>query len=357
MIFLKTTLFKPLETGGITGLRESVQKAIRLEHATIPPYLYALYSLGTDPKNGAVAGIIQSVVSEEMLHMTLACNLLNAIGGAPEIDEPRFIPAYPGPLPGGVESGLKVKLQPFTTRVIKDTFMVIEEPEKPAHFVVKALAAPAKKAAPKKKTIGDFYRAIAAQITRHGPSIFTGDPARQVKPPFPPGELGDDGFDGLVTDEASALKAIDLIIDQGEGNDPGDSPLEDGPGTGLSHYYRFAEIWKGRELIADPSEPKGWSYSGQPLVAEGAIASIAVVKAAKLPAGSAERHALDNFNYTYTSLLKGLHQLFNGNPQNFSHTLGAMMSLRQQALDMMAGTNLHHPVGPSFEYQPVNPAN
>jgi hypothetical protein len=33
-----------------------------------------------------------------------------------------------------------------------------------------------------------------------------------------------------------------------------------------------------------------------------------------------------------------------------------MMSLRQQALDMFAGTNLHHPVGPSFEYQPVNPA-
>ncbi|MGC4014321.1 MAG: hypothetical protein QM755_07370 [Luteolibacter sp.] len=64
---------------------------------------------------------------------------------------------------------------------------------------------------------------------------------------------------------------------------------------------------------------------------------------------------MDNFNYTYTSLLKGLHDLFNGQPDTFRRTLGAMMSLRQQALDMMAGTNLPGPIGPSFEYQPVNP--
>jgi hypothetical protein len=353
MIHLKSTLFRPLETGGITGLRKSLQKAIELEHATIPPYLYALYSLGTDPKNAAVASIIQSVVSEEMLHMTLACNILNAIGGEPVIDSPRFIPTYPGYLPGGVESGLKVKLEPFSIPVIKKTFMVIEEPEKAAHFVVRAtLRAHARKTAPRKKTIGDFYRAIGARITQLGASIFTGDPARQVRPPFPQSELGNESFNGLVTDVNSALAAIDLIIDQGEGNEPAESPLEDGPGTGLSHYYRFAEIWKGRELVEDKSEPKGWSYSGNPLVADGPIANVKVKKAAQLPAGSAERHALDNFNYTYTGLLKGLHQLFNG----FSRTLGTMMSLRQQALDMLLGTNLHKPIGPSFEYQSVNPA-
>ena len=357
MIHLKSTLFKPLETGGIAGLRKSLQNAIELEHATIPPYLYALYSLGTDPKNAAVASIIQSVVSEEMLHMTLACNILNAVGGEPLIDSPRFIPVYPGSLPGGVEGELRVKLEPFSIPVIKKTFMVIEEPEKPAHFVVKAnLRALSRKAAPKKKTIGDFYRAIASKITLMGESIFTGDRKRQVRPPFPKSELGCDAFDGLVTDVKSALTAIELIIEQGEGTKPSESPLEDGPGTGLSHYYRFAEIWKGRELVEDKSEPKGWSYSGNPLVAAGPIANVKVKKAAQLRAGSAERHALDNFNYTYTSLLKGLHQLFNGSPQNFSRTLGAMMSLRQQALDMLFGTNLHEPIGPSFEYQPVNPA-
>ena len=97
MIYLKTTLFKPLQSGDIAGLRLSLQNAIRLEHATIPPYLYALYSLGTDARNADVASIIQSVVSEEMLHMTLACNLPNALAGSPLIDRPNVIRAYRGP--------------------------------------------------------------------------------------------------------------------------------------------------------------------------------------------------------------------------------------------------------------------
>ncbi len=286
MILLRSSFLQPLQSGGIDGLRDALQKAIQLEHATIPPYLYALYSLGTDPKNATVAGIIQSVVSEEMLHMTLACNLLNAVGGEPLIDDPTFIPSYPGPLPGGVDGGLTVHLAPFTLEVIENTFMAIEEPERHVDFPVRLAAMPGEDDT--SKTIGAFYRLIAAQITALGPSVFTGDAARQVKPPFPPSELGDEGFNGLVTDEKSALAAIDLIIDQGEGNDPGSSPLEDGPGSGLSHYYRFSEIVKGRRLVADTSVPQGWSYSGPPLVAAGPIAAVETdPKAAALPVGSA----------------------------------------------------------------------
>jgi hypothetical protein len=39
------------------------------------------------------------VVIEEMLHMTIAANVLNAVGGHPAIDRPDFVPNYPEDLP------------------------------------------------------------------------------------------------------------------------------------------------------------------------------------------------------------------------------------------------------------------
>ena len=69
----------------VEDLREHLQWAIELEHSTLPPYLTALYSI-KDGHNTEAAEVIQSVFLEEMLHMTLAANILNAVGGAPEID-------------------------------------------------------------------------------------------------------------------------------------------------------------------------------------------------------------------------------------------------------------------------------
>ena len=67
-----------------------------------------------------------------------------------------------------------------------------------------------------------------------------------------------------MTDVASALVALDTIIEQGEGT--GTSPIEiDGPGgsNDFAHYYRFMEIWEGRRLVADDSSPHGYSYRGE----------------------------------------------------------------------------------------------
>lgn len=345
MILLQRSLLSDMQTGGLAGLHQSLQTAIQLEHATIPPYLYALYSLGTDPGNATVAGIIQSVVSEEMLHMTLACNVLNAVGGHPLIDDPAFLRTYPTGLPGGVEAGLVVPLKPFSLDLVESVFMQIEEPVDPVNYPHPAVTFGAEQGI----TIGQFYNGIIAQIRALGPSIFTGDPSLQVQPPFPEGKI--------VTDEASAIAALELIIDQGEGSTDTAPTVTGGPDSELAHYYRFAEIVEQQALVPDSTQPEGYSYSGAVIKATGPVAAVPDnPTAASYPAGSAERHAMDSFNYTYTSLLKGLHDLFNGRPDTFPRTLGAMMSLRQQALDMMAGTNLHGPVGPSFEYQPVNPA-
>jgi rubrerythrin len=75
MIRLKPQLFADLD-GTVEGLRRALQHAIELEHATIPTYLYALYSIkpGTNPE---IVWLIKSIVSEEMLHLSLDCNILN----------------------------------------------------------------------------------------------------------------------------------------------------------------------------------------------------------------------------------------------------------------------------------------
>lgn len=111
------------------GVRAALQAAVELEHAVIPPYLYALYSLVPVP-NEAAAAIVRSVVTEEMLHLTLAANLLNAVGGRPVLDHPKVLPRYPGPLPGTVDDGVSVGLAPFSVGLVRDTFMRIEQPER-----------------------------------------------------------------------------------------------------------------------------------------------------------------------------------------------------------------------------------
>src|SRR3954452_9112428 len=87
----------------LDSLREHLQWAIELEHATIPPYMCALYSLDA-VRNPAAAEVLTSVFMEEMLHLTLAANLLNAVGGQPVLDAPHLLPGYPTRLPHGDRS-------------------------------------------------------------------------------------------------------------------------------------------------------------------------------------------------------------------------------------------------------------
>ena len=58
--------------------------------------------------------MVGSVFAEEMLHLLLAANLLNAVGGAPVLDAPHLLPSYPHPLPHG-DGSLRIGLHPFGT--------------------------------------------------------------------------------------------------------------------------------------------------------------------------------------------------------------------------------------------------
>lgn len=321
-------------------LHEALQHAVMLEHATIPPYLYALYSIQRGA-NADVSAILRSVVLEEMKHMALACNILNAVGGAPRIDGPKFLPTYPGHLPGGVDSTLVVHLAPLSVDLVRDEFMSIEEPEKPIEFRTGDAEVEVDSV-----TIGEFYAQIRKAIVDAGDDIFTGPHSRQVTH-----EIGDEKLEG-VYDVTTAVDAIDFIVEQGEGTTT--SPLdEEGD---LAHYYRFEEIVKGARLVADPSAPNGYSYSGAPITLDPAGILPVVTDPAPYPEGSVARHLDDSFNYTYTAMLRSLHDTFNGHPDRLGAAVGLMESCKQQALALMQvdlgdGTV----AGPAFRFQPTNP--
>ncbi len=314
-------------------VRTALQNAIKLEHATIPVYLYGLYSLQSG-KNTAIAEILELVVVEEMLHMTLASNVLNAVGGSPELDQSDFIPTYPGPLPGGVQAGLQVALAPFSMAQL-ETYLSIEEPEDPLNFPKAVAAGPT-------ITIGQFYSKISDTIGALGPGLFVNPPRNQVGPDLMWESI-------VVTDVPTAQQAIKTIIEQGEGTH---TTPEEVVGSGYAHYYRFMQIKKKHFLVKTPGVPPGYAYKGDPLTFDqSGVFNVAPTTSPSL--------AGDNFNYTYTSLLHALHVMFNGqnNKAQFNRALGLMMSLKGQAKAMLAGIpNKTKPVGPTFVYQPVNPA-
>ena len=106
----------------LESLHEHLQWAIELEHFTLPPYLCALNSLDA-ARNPEASEVVASVLVEEMLHMTLTANLLNAVGGHPQLDSPRMLPGYPRCLPHG-DCSFEVPLLRFSPEAL-DVFLKI----------------------------------------------------------------------------------------------------------------------------------------------------------------------------------------------------------------------------------------
>ena len=228
----------PVNQHDLDWLKNSLQAAIKLEFATLPPYLCAKWSVKSrlDP----VRRSIRVIVLEEMLHMALACNMLAAIGGMPEISTIQALPVYPGPLPGGVHPGLIVSLRGLSTEAAK-VFMEVEFPE---HDPVVTLAAE------EFPTIGAFYTAIQTAFEILQPAL---SQDRQLE-----GPLGLSKIRSL--DDIG--EAIEIIKRQGEGSKA--SPEDTGPDD-LAHYYRFGEIFHGRKLRKDQTTGT-WNFDGDPVV-------------------------------------------------------------------------------------------
>ena len=109
----------------ITQLREYLQVALKLEHATIPPYLTTAYTAKLESNKPSV-DILRAVAKEEMLHLLLVGNLLNAVGGTPDLTSDDFVPSYPTHLPTG-DTTFEVNIERFSHAAI-ETFLKIERP-------------------------------------------------------------------------------------------------------------------------------------------------------------------------------------------------------------------------------------
>jgi hypothetical protein len=218
-------------------LRDHIELAIRVELSTIPPYLFAMYSI--EDQNSEAALLIRSIVVEEMLHAVLATNLLLAVGGAPDFASSAYMPTYPSELPHH-RPPLTLNLAPSSLGLVRDLFMRIEQPE--TH------GAPAEP--DEFETLGQFYHALEIGVEDlSGRFDLFSDPqtGSQVsnKAFYEPVALDADDSGGLVliTDLASAIEAIEIIVHQGEGMS--DEKWADPDHRELTHYHKLAQISDG----------------------------------------------------------------------------------------------------------------
>ena len=208
-------------------------EAAELEHGIMCQYLFAAFSLKQREDEGLTADALEAVLrwrrviahvaTEEMLHLALVQNLLSAIGSAPHLARPN-LPAPARHYPAGVN----LTLVPFGEPALRH-FMFLERPEGMELEGAEGIDAPVHEAVPLMAegdivpqpqdfaTLGHLYRSIEHGIDHLAEkfgerNLFVG-PARA--------QATSDYFHWPelvpVTDVASAHRAIDTILEQGEG--------------------------------------------------------------------------------------------------------------------------------------------
>ena len=237
-----------------------LSEAAEIEHCLMCCYLYAAFSLrpptdqGLSPREAEAVkrwrADIRAVALEEMVHLTLVQNLLVSIGAAPHLQRPNF-PIQPGVFP----SGLVVELRPFEGETLNH-FIFLERPEDlpvadgesfqpPQPFARSASGPRLTASAQDYATIGALYRGIERSFehlsdTLGEANLFVGARSAQVDSSL----LQMDGVQP-VTDLSSARRAIERIIEQGEGAKRGHE---------ISHFARFTRVRDELEsmLVARP---------------------------------------------------------------------------------------------------------
>lgn len=209
-----------------SDLHHHLQQALNLELWTIPLYLTALYSIRDlrklkHPEYPDAAKLIFSVVVQEMLHMELVCNIANALGfplkfSMPTYDEGKGIP-FIHPLPDNLPPflhGYVVKPQALNEESLR-LFCVVELPH------------------PRRETdwtqeqsyhsIADLYEALKIGISHLWDECFVGEQNNNKQKntfrEYHNLHGNNHGFSQCVYSRETAMKAIDAIIEQGEGAD------------------------------------------------------------------------------------------------------------------------------------------
>ena len=338
----------------VEDLHYYLKQALKLEHATIPPYITALYSLkpGT---NLEAFHIIRAVAVEEMLHLTLVANILNAVGGNIKftLTAPDFVPKYPAYIPTGA-TDFQVHLRKFSPQTVEN-FMQIERAEeveegKPlvvSRFVQERDNFLTIHNGEKSNTfysIGLFYseiiRGLFALHKKMGSDLFCGAPERQITPAY----YYNGGGDIIpVTDLRSAMRAMRVIQEQGEGSRVRtiyDAERE------LAHYYRFhqlvpspdkVQLGEGQYYVIDKNDPEKSDRPHEPTGASFKVDWDEVyplkenASLSDYDRGTEVYAAAEQFESAYRNFLQDLEHAFDGHPEALIPAVGGMFRLKEQA--------------------------
>jgi len=335
---------------GLNWLAKSLRIAAQLEFSTIPPYLCALWSI-KDPAS-PTASTIRHVVQEEMIHMALALNMLVSLGDEYRVGiaDPNWVPKYPGGLAGGIHPGLNVELAGFSRRAL-DVFLEIELPASRIEHAVAALER-AERYEPEQvggATIGEFYEKILHAFDVLEPEYRID---RQLTGPLAwvP-----------ITCHDDVRRAIELIIDQGEGSGrgPAEYPIEPGKPIELSHFYRFLELAVEKRIVPLDEDGTSWGF-GEDLQHPECFPMAAVPTGGYSgPDSDAPPRVIElctRFNRDYTAMLHHLDRAWtNGDQGELVHAIERMFSLEAPARELMQIETERHPsvtYGPDFRFLP-----
>ena len=286
-------LAEVLEFAEVLELQGYLQTALDVELSTVPIYLYTYYSINRNSnwdddinardqgKDGntlatyanKAGAVIMSVVVEEMLHMSLAANILKAIGGTPKVygQSPAIFPTN---LPHHKKKDSQGHRYLFGLESLSENhlrkFLEIEQPEKPH--------APPEK--DKWETLGQFYDYITEQIKKVDPAVFANHADSQLQAQdgyYAPNNVDtiypkeahwvtkknspdekhpasatahqamftnneDSGGIRVIKTIKNAVDAMKVIKHQGEGDSVKDDKWDDKSKHEDSHYYRFKEL-------------------------------------------------------------------------------------------------------------------
>jgi Ferritin-like len=331
-------------------------QASQLEHMLMCEYLFAVFSFKRDVSEGVTAEqldaitrwdrAISAVAAQEMLHLALASNMLSAIGSSAHFNRPNF-PQHSRYFP----SGVKVALLPFNKDALLH-FLFLERPEgmeredaallegrslqeEPGAPVIitsqELLPEPEEFA-----TVGHLYRGIELGFQRlvekqGEQQIFIGPPKAQATQQY-------FGWPELipVTNLASAITAIETIVEEGEGA-RGD--------WRNAHYGKFLQIYN-EYLALKEQDP---TFEPTRAIAPAFVRQPADTGPAHLIADPVTASVSNLFNASYATLLSMLNRFFvHGGETDEEFTL-----LSNVSVDLMF--EVIRPVGILLTTLPIGP--
>ncbi len=315
-------------------------EAAQIEHLAICEYLYMAFSMKLEPDDGLTEHqseavqrwerVLAKIAVQEMTHLTLVNNLLTAIGGCPYFGRPFFpvmIKYFNPPM--------AMRLMPFGMEALKhslfferpDGVNVADVPEDvqfaygllPSQYeaedddiVPSALAV---------STIECLYRGVqdglCALVDRFGEEkVFVGPARAQASQEYV-------GWKELVpvTNLDSALAAIDVIVEQGEG------------GKGIhraeSHFGRLARV-TAELMHLERADPR---FNPARPVVPAFVRPLSTEPGAVLITNPGTRAVAELFDASYEVLLQLLTRFF-----IHSHETDDMLhALSDAAVDLMFG--------------------